>query len=425
MTRKQLVGGLLVGVVVLGGGAYLLFGNKSDDSGVDSAVADLGLVADGIQATNQTQKAGGLAAKGSYSEAARLAGESSDDLSDLRTKATSTGSSPDVVRSLTTASRASREVSFAARGLENAKQAVKGTDVQRLSRAERQLKASSRLARQLTRQLNRSKRLFAKAIRSLTAELERLDSLSDSARQVSDEASTQISEPTPPALQQGMIDQIDTESALLASRLDWVEPRPGPRSCGESDAGVEVVVNSGNVACSEAFFVLDNSSGPNSSTAPDGWDCSSFASDLEGREIQGSAGYSCTGSDSARISFIASVAVSAQALESFQTPSGNIFCRMDEGGARCDISEKIYEPPYRPASCSLDWGNSLAVGSTGPGEVLCAGDTVKDPSAPVLGYGQASTVGSITCTVEESGVSCDNEATGNGFTLSKMSIDLR
>jgi len=425
MTRKQLAGGLLIGLVVVGGGAYLLFADKSDDSGVDSAVADLGLVADGIQATNQTQRAGGLAAKGKYSEAARLAGESSADLSDLRTEASSSGSSPDVVQSLTTASQASRDVSFAANGLENAKQAVKGTDARRLSRAKRQLRASSRLARRLSRQLNRSKRLFAKAIQSLTAELERLDSLSDSARQVLDEASAQISELTPPALQLGMIDQINTESALLASRLDWVEPRPGPRSCGDSDAGVEVVVNSGKVACSEAFFVLNNSSGPNSSTGPDGWDCSSFASDLEGREILGSAGYSCTRSDSARISFIASVAVNTQVLESFQTPSGNIFCRMDEGGARCDISEKIYEPPYKPASCSLDWGNSLSVGSTGPGEVGCIGDTVKDPSAPVLGYGQVSTVGSITCTVEESGVSCDNEATGHGFTLSKMSINTR
>jgi len=425
MTTKQTAIGLVIGVVILGGGAYLLFGNQSDDSGVDSAVADLGMVADGIQATNQTQRAGGLAAKGRYSEAARLASKSSDELSNLRDKATSGGSSPEVTRSLTTASRVSLDVSTAAEGLLGAQRAVKGNNLERLSRADRQLRKSSRLVRRLTRQLNRSKRLFAQAIRSLTAELERLDSLSDSARQISNGASTQVSEPTPPALEQGILNQIGTESALVAGRLDWVEPRPGPRSCGESDAGIEVLVNSGNVSCREAFFVLDNSSGPNSSTAPEGWDCSSFASDLEGREIQGSAGYSCTRPDSARISFIASASVNAQTLESFQTPSGNISCRMDESGARCDISEKIYEPGYKPASCSLDWGNALSVGSSGPAEILCVGDTVKDPSAPVLDYGQTSTVGPISCTVDEDGVNCDNEATGHGFKLSKMSINLR
>jgi hypothetical protein len=112
-------------------------------------------------------------------------------------------------------------------------------------------------------------------------------------------------------------------------------------------------------------------------------------------------------------------------LRNFRTPSGNIGCVMYEGGARCDIRDRDWAPPARPASCSkqVDFGQGLAVSETGEATFVCAGDTALDPSSSSLAYGTASEVAGAECVSREDGVSCVNGA-GHGFFISKESYQV-
>ena len=106
----------------------------------------------------------------------------------------------------------------------------------------------------------------------------------------------------------------------------------------------------------------------------------------------------------------------------FHSPSGNIACALMSGefaGARCDMRSLTQSFPKRPSDCELDWGDSFAIDAGArQGVVLCHGDTVMDPNAMVLGYGQSATLGEITCTSESSGMTCLN-AKGHGFSIAK------
>lgn len=120
----------------------------------------------------------------------------------------------------------------------------------------------------------------------------------------------------------------------------------------------------------------------------------------------------------------------ASGFSSFQSPSGNIFCLIlaDPGSAwvRCDISDFTYAAPTQ--DCGPDVGfhagsasiEGLAAASIGG----CFGDTVADPSYPVLAYGQRAVGGDISCTSTESGMTCQNLASGYGFRLAKATYEL-
>jgi hypothetical protein len=87
---------------------------------------------------------------------------------------------------------------------------------------------------------------------------------------------------------------------------------------------------------------------------------------------------------------------------------------------RCDIIERDWEPPP-PAGepCSLDYGNGIAVGESGPATFTCAGDTVFDPRAPVLEYGEYIELYGYRCESSEDAMVCENLETGSGFELSR------
>ena len=112
----------------------------------------------------------------------------------------------------------------------------------------------------------------------------------------------------------------------------------------------------------------------------------------------------------------------AQDYIGFQSPTGNIHCALYvwEGGteARCDL--RALTPSYRkaPAGCDLDWGSAFAVPARGKSYLVCAGDTVQDPGNPVLPYGQAVSLGGISCVSAKTGVTCTN-AEGHGFSVAK------
>src|SRR5882724_4480043 len=59
----------------------------------------------------------------------------------------------------------------------------------------------------------------------------------------------------------------------------------------------------------------------------------------------------------------------------FRTPSKNIACALTSKSVRCDIVNKSWQPPPKPADCQLDWGFGVFL-ENGQAGFLCAGDTV-------------------------------------------------
>lgn len=109
--------------------------------------------------------------------------------------------------------------------------------------------------------------------------------------------------------------------------------------------------------------------------------------------------------------------------DGFRTPSDNIHCMADvwDGVAelRCDLRSNTAALPRRPADCDLDWGNAFVVtGAPRRAVRACVGDTVLDPSYPVIQYGSSWQQHGFTCAVDSTGVTCRNRH-GNGFALSK------
>jgi uncharacterized protein DUF6636 len=114
----------------------------------------------------------------------------------------------------------------------------------------------------------------------------------------------------------------------------------------------------------------------------------------------------------------------ARHLTSFQLPSHNIGCYMSTqfgGNVRCDIRDRSWKPPPKPANCELDWGQGVAFHGNGRAGVVCAGDTTLDKTAPVLSYGQTSQAGPVQCHSAAAGVTCANASSGHGFFLSRQS----
>jgi hypothetical protein len=115
----------------------------------------------------------------------------------------------------------------------------------------------------------------------------------------------------------------------------------------------------------------------------------------------------------------AGAATGLQSFTGFQSPSGNIGCVIGRrGGVRCDIRNRDWSPPPKPASCQLDWGFGLTVGSRGRGRFVCAGDTTLGQGRR-LAYGDAIRRGRYRCVSRRSGMRCTNRRNGHGFSLSR------
>ena len=106
----------------------------------------------------------------------------------------------------------------------------------------------------------------------------------------------------------------------------------------------------------------------------------------------------------------------------FHAPSKNIHCMIATGDyaeARCDIMELATKLPKPPADCDLDYGHAFTIGLQDTrGARACVGDTVADPNAMTLTYGDHVDLGGFRCTSEKTGMTCTNPA-GHGFTLAK------
>ncbi len=113
------------------------------------------------------------------------------------------------------------------------------------------------------------------------------------------------------------------------------------------------------------------------------------------------------------------VGASPAGAVTFKSPSGNIGCALNKAGVRCDIGERSWHPPPKPASCPVDWGNGLYLGRRGRARFICAGDTLLG-SGRRLDYGRAIQRGRFRCVSRKRGMRCVNRRTAHGFALSRQ-----
>ena len=105
----------------------------------------------------------------------------------------------------------------------------------------------------------------------------------------------------------------------------------------------------------------------------------------------------------------ATVAVQSAASGPFHSPSGNINCTMFTSGgentARCEVVAHIWVAPPRSPDCQLNWGDRFELTQGSPAAFNC--------------YGQARSLGTITCESEYTGMTCTDSSTGHYFRVAR------
>lgn len=110
-----------------------------------------------------------------------------------------------------------------------------------------------------------------------------------------------------------------------------------------------------------------------------------------------------------------------ETLSAFVLPSGNIWCAMTDTSAACTILQYTFTSPEVPADCEGTVGNvlSLTAGQT-PALACVTGEPQPAPAGtPTLEYGQASTVGEMTCHSSTNGATCRHNPSGAGFSVAR------
>jgi hypothetical protein len=109
----------------------------------------------------------------------------------------------------------------------------------------------------------------------------------------------------------------------------------------------------------------------------------------------------------------------------FRSPSGNIGCAFSSGlvafetpAVRCDIRSRLRPAPRAPATCKLDYGDSIQVFKTGRASLVCHGDTAIDRRSRAIAYGHQFSRDGITCVSRTSGMTCTN-LSRHGFFVSR------
>ena len=124
----------------------------------------------------------------------------------------------------------------------------------------------------------------------------------------------------------------------------------------------------------------------------------------------------------------------------FLTPSGNVGCQLgtNPAGAAyawCKVDDHAWAAPdsgYCPAAnvpgaIGEPHGDDLQLSA---GKSPCLGFVMSqlfftgEYAPATLGYGQQQSVGTITCTVEQSGVTCTDSSTGHFFVASRDAYQL-
>jgi hypothetical protein len=110
-------------------------------------------------------------------------------------------------------------------------------------------------------------------------------------------------------------------------------------------------------------------------------------------------------------------------LTGFVSPTGNVSCMVDASWARCDIMDRDWSPPPRPADCEFDYGQGISLAPGEQPQFVCAGDTAFGADE-VLPYGQSITAGVLRCESAQSWITCRDVRTGHGFSISREAYRL-
>ena len=107
-----------------------------------------------------------------------------------------------------------------------------------------------------------------------------------------------------------------------------------------------------------------------------------------------------------------------EGLTEFVLPSGNIWCTMTETSATCTIGTFSYAPPE--GECAGVIGPVLTLSAAEAPSMPCVDAAPTRPrDAAVLEYGQASTIGEVTCHASQNGATCRHDPSGAGFSVAR------
>lgn len=110
--------------------------------------------------------------------------------------------------------------------------------------------------------------------------------------------------------------------------------------------------------------------------------------------------------------------------ETFASETRNITCEMTDVGVTCAIAE-LATQPAPVAGCEGAVGYQVVLDADGVRQPCVPASEQPQPAAadvPVLPYGESRTVGAFTCNSENTGMTCRDDATGQGFTVAKAGI---
>jgi hypothetical protein len=103
----------------------------------------------------------------------------------------------------------------------------------------------------------------------------------------------------------------------------------------------------------------------------------------------------------------------------------NVGCCLDVDYVRCDIAEADWLPLPRPADCEFDYGKGITLAPGGSSEFVCAGDTALVPDGSALPpTASRSPPRRCNATCAESGITCRDVETGQGFSISREAYQL-
>ncbi len=112
----------------------------------------------------------------------------------------------------------------------------------------------------------------------------------------------------------------------------------------------------------------------------------------------------------------------AQDLTSVRSPTGNITCELGDDSVGCSIGTWSFPPS---GNCT-DTASPFSIAVAGDRPTVDCGSSYGTPGSgggTELPYGSTAANGEVACRSESSGMTCWNQRTGHGFTVSKSSSD--
>jgi hypothetical protein len=110
----------------------------------------------------------------------------------------------------------------------------------------------------------------------------------------------------------------------------------------------------------------------------------------------------------------------------FRSPSGDINCTLSTPGgeieARCEVVDHAWSATS-PPDCHMNWGDRVYLRQGGNAGFGCYGQEFP-VGETTLAYGQALSLGTITCESEAAGMTCTDGSTGHYFRVSRESYEL-